>query len=149
MKQFLFAQNSFNVNIEGLVAGDSIRIITQKGVELQFEQWVVGLENSQVSAEFELESGEWAVFLDAPGYYFPSSQLVNIPNDISATFTLTEASGEDFSYSWQEDDSYVGHATQVYVNEPLEIVVLNDTVQVPSDYSAIKLRVNYLRKQHE
>jgi hypothetical protein len=140
---FVIAQNSFNVNIEGLVAGDSIRIITQKGVELQFEQWVVGLENSQVSAEFELESGEWAVFLDAPGYYFPSSQLVNIPNDTSAIFTLSEASGEDFSYSWQEDDSYVGHATQVYVNEPLEIVVLNDTVQVPSDYSAIKLRNQY------
>ena len=118
----VYAQNSFNVNIEGLASGDSIRIITQKGVEQQFERWVVGLENSQVSAEFELDSGEWAVFLDAPGYYFPSSQLVNIPSDISATFTLTEASGEDYSYTWQEDDSYVGHATQVYVNEPLEIV---------------------------
>jgi len=56
---------------------------------------------------------------------------------------LVPAEGEDYSYTWQDDDSYVGHATQVYINEPTEIVVLNSTVPVPDDYSSIKLRNEY------
>ena len=69
--------------------------------------------------------------------------MIDVPDDTSATFTLTPASGEDYSYTWQDDDSYVGHATQVYINEPIEIIVLNDTVPVPDDYSSIKLRNEY------
>jgi hypothetical protein len=39
--------------------------------------------------------GSGALFLDGTGYYYPSSQLIDIPDDTSATFTLTPASGED------------------------------------------------------
>lgn len=137
------SQNNFDVNIEGLAVGDSIRVILQKGVESQFQEWAVNLDDNPVAVSFDLSEGQWALFLDGTGYYYPSSQLIDIPDDTSATFTLTPASGEDYSYTWQDDDSYVGHATQVYINEPIEIIVLNDTVPVPDDYSSIKLRNEY------
>ena len=138
-----FSQNNFDVNIEGLAVGDSIRVIIQKGVESQFQEWALNIDDNPVSVSFDLSEGQWALFLDGTGYYYPSSQLIDVPDDVSATYTLTPATGEDYSYTWQDDDSYVGHATQVYINEPTEIVVLNDTVPVPDDYSSIKLRNEY------
>ena len=137
------SQNNFQVNIEGLAVGDSIRVILQKGVESQFQEWAINVNDEAVAVNFELGDGQWALFLDGTGYYYPSSQLIDVPDDTSATYTLIPATGEDYSYTWQDDDSYVGHATQVYINEPTEIVVLNDTVPVPDDYSSIKLRINY------
>ena len=137
------SQNNFQVNIEGLAVGDSIRVILQKGVESQFQEWAINVNDEAVAVNFELGDGQWALFLDGTGYYYPSSQLIDVPDDTSATYTLVPAEGEDYSYTWQDDDSYVGHATQVYINEPTEIVVLNSTVPVPDDYSSIKLRNEY------
>ncbi len=137
-----FAQNNFDVTIEGLIPNDSIRVIAQKSVELRYEQWISSTTSS-ATASFNLGNGEWAIFLDATGYYFPPAQVVTIPDETSVSFELIPASGNNFNYTWQDDDSYVGHATQVYINEPTEIVVLNDTVPVPDDYSSIKLRNEY------
>ena len=141
---FSFSQSSFSVYVDGLVVGDSARVIMQQGVENRIQKWVKRIdETNPVQVDFEVGSGQWALFMDATGYTFPSSTLIQIPEEVSATYTLTPLLNDDYTYTWQDDDSYVGHATQVYVNEPAEIIVINDTVAVPSDYSSIKLRNEY------
>ena len=63
----LFAQNQFDINIEGINESDSIRVIVQKSAEILLKDWVHynGGEISTVS--FDLSEGEWAVKLDATG----------------------------------------------------------------------------------
>ena len=141
---FSFSQSSFSVYVDGLVVGDSARVIMQQGVENRIQKWVKRIDEiNPVQVDFEVGSGQWALFMDATGYTFPSSTLIQIPEEVSATYTLTPLLNDDYTYTWQDDDSYVGHATQVYINEPTQIVVINDTVDVPSDYSSIKLRNEY------
>ena len=59
------------------------------------------------------------------------------------TWTLTPLTDDDYDYTWQDDGSAAGHATQRYINEPARIVVLNDSIAVPDDFSAVKLRTEY------
>ena len=66
-----FSQNNFDVNIEGLAVGDSIRVIIQKGVESQFQEWALNIDDNPVSVSFDLSEGQWALFLDGTGYYYP------------------------------------------------------------------------------
>ena len=136
------AQNDFTVTVNNIKEGDSVRVIAQKSSELLFKKWIHG-STTPTEAVFSLSDGEWAIKLDATGYTYPSQQIVSIPNDVSITFGLTELVGGDFSYTWEDDGSAAGHATQRYVNEPPNIVILNDTLTVPDDYSAIKLRTEY------
>ena len=141
---FSFSQSNFSVYVDGLVVGDSARVIMQKGVENSIQKWVKRTdESSTVQADFQVGNGQWALLMDATGYTYPSSTLIQIPEQTSATYSLTPMLNDDFTYTWQDDDSYVGHATQAYVNEPSEIVIINDTISVPSDYSSIKLRNEY------
>ena len=65
------SQNNFQVNIEGLAVGDSIRVILQKGVESQFQEWAVNVDDNPVAVSFDLSEGQWALFLDGTGYYYP------------------------------------------------------------------------------
>ena len=139
---FVFSQNTFTVNVNNIKDGDSIRVIAQKSSESLFKKWI-NASDSPTAAVFSLSEGEWAIKLDATGYTYPSQQVVTLPNDISITFELTELTGGGFSYTWEDDGSAAGHATQRYVNEPPNIVILNDTLSVPDDYSAIKLRTEY------
>ena len=48
------SQNNFQVNIEGLAVGDSIRVILQKGVESQFQEWAINVNDEAVAVNFEL-----------------------------------------------------------------------------------------------
>jgi hypothetical protein len=136
------AQNDFTVTVNNIKEGDSVRVIAQKSSESLFKKWIHG-STTPPEAVFSLSDGEWAIKLDANGYTYPSQQLVTIPSDISITFELTELAGGGFSYTWQDDGSAAGHATQRYVNEPPNIVIIDDTLSVPSDFSAIKLRTEY------
>jgi len=97
----------------------------------------------QLPLFFRLVRVDWAVKLDATGYTYPSQQVVSIPNDTAITFGLTEATDGNYSYNWRDDGSAAGHATQSYVAEPTEIVVINNTVSVPTNFSSIKLRTEY------
>jgi hypothetical protein len=137
------SQNNLVVNVSGFNPGDSIRVIVQKSVESQKQKWIYSPSSSSASVTFNVGNGDWAVFLDATGYYFPTAQVVSVPTQNNVSFQLTPATGTNYHYTWQDDQSFVGHATQVYINEPTHIVVLNDTVSVPSDYSSIKLRNEY------
>jgi hypothetical protein len=140
---FVFAQNNFNITIKALKENDSVRIIVQKSSETIFKKWVRYNGSADVTASFSLSAGLWAIKLDAKGYTYPSQRIVTVPNDVSATIKLTPLLNSDYTYTWQDDDSAAGHATERYVNEPAKIVVLNDTVKVPTDFSAIKLRTEF------
>ena len=137
----LYSQN-FTVNVENLKAGDSVLVIAKKGVGSLLKKWINSTDNPN-AASFNLENGDWAIKIEAARYTYPSQKVVSIPNDIAATFALTEMLEGDYTYNWIDDESAAGHATQSYIAEPTEIIVLNDTVSVPSDFTSIKLRTEY------
>lgn len=136
----VFSQNPFSVNVAGIKEKDSILIILQKNTDIKVQKWVQYSPTGTTKADFNLGEGEWAIIVDATGYTFPTATVVNIPEVNNASVTLTPLLNQDYIYNWEDDDSYAGHATQVYINEPSDLVVLNDTLSVPSDYSSIKLR---------
>ena len=136
------AQNDFTVTVNNIKEDDSVRVIAQKSSESLFKKWIYG-STTPTEAVFSLSDGEWAIKLDATGYTYPSQQIVSIPNDVSITFGLTEATDGNYSYNWRDDGSAAGHATQSYVAEPTEIVIINNTISVPTNFSSIKLRTEY------
>ena len=136
-----YSQN-FTVNIENLKEGDSVTVIAIQNADKFFKKWVKSTDTPN-AASFNLSNGDWAIKIDATGYTYPSQKVITIPNDISATFALTEMVGGNYSYNWVDDDSAAGHSTQSYIAEPTEIIVLNDTISVPTDFSSIKLRTEY------
>jgi hypothetical protein len=139
----LFSQNEFKVRIDNIKEGDSILIIVQKSSDVLLKKWA-NYNNTETSVvNFDLTEGQWAIKLDATGYTYPSQQVVTVPTDISATFALTGLTNDDYDYTWEDDGSAAGHATQRYVNGPAKIVVLNDSILVPDDFSAVKLRTEY------
>lgn len=138
-----YAQNNFSVTVNGIKEKDSVRLIVQKSAEILFKKWVKNDPSGVATANFNLNNGKWALKIDATGYTFPSNTVFSIPEDASAAITLTPLLNTDYTYTWQDDDSAAGHATERYVNEPAKIVVINDSIKVPSDFSAIKLRTEY------
>lgn len=137
---YLNAQTNFTVTVKGIKENDSIRLVVQKSAEILLKKWVKYDPSGTATANFDLSDGKWALKIDATGYTFPSSTVLNIPESNNATVTLTPLLNTNYIYNWNDDDSFAGHATQVYVNEPSTLVVLNSTLSVPSDYSSIKLR---------
>lgn len=138
-----YSQNNFDVTISGLKANDSVRIIIQKSSEIMIKKWLKQSGSTSITSSFNLASGIWAVKLDATGYTYPSQKVVNIPTDIAVNITLTPLLNSDYTYTWKDDESAAGHATERYINEPAKIVVLNDSIKVPTDFSAIKLRTEF------
>jgi hypothetical protein len=139
----LFSQNAFKVKIDNIKEGDSILIILQKSSDILLKKWA-NYNNTETSVvNFDLSEGQWAIKLDATGYTYPSQQVVTVPADISVTFALTGLTDADYDYTWEDDGSAAGHATQRYVNGPAKIVVVNDSILVPDDFSAVKLRTEY------
>ena len=138
-----YSQNDFKVIVEGLKVGDSATIILQKGSENLLKKFAKNIDGSNVELNFNLDNGKWALKTDATGYTFPTSKIIESPKDVSATIILTEFQSSDFSYTWQDDESASGHATQAYSNEPTSIVIKDKTVKVPHDYAAIKLRNDF------
>ncbi|PQJ74758.1 T9SS type A sorting domain-containing protein [Polaribacter gangjinensis] len=136
------SSQNFTVNIENLKEGDSVTVIAIQSSDKFYKKWVKSSDTPN-AATFNLSTGDWAIKIDATGYTYPSQKVVTIPNDVSATFALTEMMGGNYTYNWVDDDSAAGHATQSYIAEPTEIIVLNDTISVPTDFSSIKLRTEY------
>ena len=137
----LLSQN-FTVNIENLKEGDSVAVIAMQSSFRFYKKWVKSTDTPN-AASFNLDTGDWAIKIDATGYTYPSQKVITIPDNTSATFALTEMMGGNYTYNWVDDDSAAGHATQSYIAEPTEIIVLNDTISVPTDFSSIKLRTEY------
>lgn len=139
----LFAQNTLNVHLHGLQEGDSALVVVQQESEYLFKKWAQG-NGQTVTVPFNIPDGKWAVLLDATGYDYPAAQVFDLPSagsELEITLTPFEADG--FIYQWSDDDSHVGHARQTYINEPTQIIVLDQLVPVPSDFSAINLRYKF------
>ena len=136
------AQNSFTVTVNNIKDTDSVLVIAQKSSKELFKKWIYA-DRASPTARFYLSNGNWAIKLDATGYSYPSQQIVTIPYDTSITISLKELTNDNFTYTWEDDGSAAGHATQRYLNEPPNIVILQNTLKVPTDFSAIKLRTEY------
>lgn len=135
-----YSQNNFDVTVQGIQGNDSIQIIMQKSVNNQLSQWVKNNEGEPLTISFNLSDGLWALIIDATGYTYPPAKVIDVPNDYAATVTLTPLSNQNYSYQWSDDDSYAGHATQTYINEPYSLQIIDSTINVPNDFSSITLR---------
>jgi hypothetical protein len=144
----LFSQSDFKVIVKGLKASDSATVSIQKGSESKFSKIAKNSNGNDVeilfSGDSALGDGKWSLSIDATGYTYPTAKTITIPDDVSATITLTEMiSDGKFKYSWSDDGSAAGHNTQSYYGEPTSIKVLDKTIKVPNDYSSIYLRNRY------
>jgi hypothetical protein len=138
--KFAFSQNKFTITVKGIKQNDSVLVTIQKSAEFKEQKWAKYAAAGPTKLDFQLSPGNYAIVIDAKGYTFPTAKTIVVPSQTSAEITLTPMLNTDFKYNWSDDDSYVGHATQVYVNEPTKLVVLDSSFSVPSDYSSIKLR---------
>ena len=140
----LKSQYSISGTINGLQASDTLLVTIQKSSEQYFYKKISGT-GSAVSYNFQnLSIGDWAIKLDCKGYYFPGTQLVKISNtSVVKDFTISKSPGTNYFYKWQDDSSYVGHAQQSYINDPLEFVLGNTTLKIAEDFSAINLYQAY------
>lgn len=145
--QFANAQSSITGVVKGLSNGDSAIVRIQKSGESFFFKKVGGNSiNADVPFQFpNLTNGKWALSVDAKGYLFPMAKTLDLnSNTIDNIITLTKApSDSNFSYQWQDDSSYVGHAQQAYINDKVEINVLGVAEKVPDDFNAINLLNEY------
>jgi hypothetical protein len=135
-----FAQSTFSVYVKGIKEADSVMVILQQGALSKQQKWAKFVENQSTKVDFELAHGRYSLLIDAKGYTFPSSTYITVPDQRSAEVTLTPLLNSEFIYQWKDDDSFAGHATQSYQNEPSTLRVLDSTVNIPSDYSSVKLR---------
>jgi len=135
-----FSQNPLKVEIEGLVAGDSARIIIQKEGVALIKKTVHSIAPLNNKIDLDLADGKWVISIDAAGYAYPPAKSLVLPQVNYAKYTLNHLPDGEYKYLWADDDSYAGHATQTYINEENKLIIVDDTIQVPTDYSAIKLR---------
>jgi hypothetical protein len=102
--------------------------------------------NADVPYSFSnLSTGKWALSIDAKGYLFPISKVLDLNNNtLDITITLTPAPADsNFNYAWEDDSSFVGHAQQAYINDKVEINVLGKAEKVPDDFNAINALNEY------
>ena len=121
----LFSQSQVSGVVRGLRPNDSAIVRIQKSSEFFYFQKVYS-NASGADAPFQfnnLPNGRWALSMDARGYTFPTARVLNISNvNIGNNiFQVTPASDTNFVYQWQDDSSYVGHAQQAYINEPVTV----------------------------
>ncbi len=142
---FVSAQSNLTVEVNGLEDGDSAKVKLTLGTSVLLVKKAINPTNKKAQVEFtDLSSADdWVIAIDAPGYAYPTSKVISIPTVSSLSIDITKYSQNTFIYEWQDDSSYVGHATQTYINEPFDLVVIDDTISVPIDYSSIKLREQY------
>lgn len=133
--------------VKGLKLGDTATVRIQKSGEIYYFKRIGGItNNADVAYSFpSLSNGKWALSIDAKGYLFPISKVLDLNNNtLDVTITLTPAPiNSNFNYEWQDDSSFVGHAQQSYLNDKVEINVLGKAEKVPDDFNAINALNEY------
>ena len=133
--------------VKGLKLGDTATVRIQKSGEVYYFKRIGGItNNADVAYSFpSLSNGKWALSIDAKGYLFPISKVLDLNNNtLDVTITLTPAPvNSNFNYTWQDDSSFVGHAQQAYINDKVEINVLGKVEKVPDDFNAINALNEY------
>ena len=142
-----YSQSNITGVLKGLASKDSAVIRIQKSGESYFFKKLGGTTPaSDIPFEFKnISNGKWSISVDAKGYLFPVSKVIELNNNtIDNVITLTKApSDSNFSYQWQDDSSYVGHAQQAYINDKVEILILGKAEKVPDDFNAINILNQY------
>lgn len=140
-----YSQNTLTIEVNGLEDGDSAKIKLSSGTSDLLVKKALNPTNKKAQVVFsDLSSADdWVVAIDAPGYAYPTSKVISIPTVSSLSIDITKYSSNSFIYEWQDDSSYVGHATQTYINEPFSLVVLDDTIDISINFPSIKLREEY------
>jgi hypothetical protein len=142
-----YAQSNITGVLKGLASKDSAIIRIQKSGESYFFKKLGGTTPaSDIPFEFKnISNGKWSISVDAKGYLFPVSKVIELNNNtIDNIISLTKApSDSNFSYQWQDDSSYVGHAQQAYINDKVEIQILGKAEKVPDDFNAINILNEY------
>jgi hypothetical protein len=138
------AQGTISFRGLSLRPGDSCTVTVQRSTLDYIQKKLVAGSDSTVTATFpNLPNGRWAVRVDATGYYYPSTRVVDLNGgavSVELRFTrITLDNATDYYYEWSDDSSHAGHAQQSYINDPPKYRVLSDTVRVPDDFSSVNL----------
>ncbi len=142
------AQSSITFKVTSLKPGDSCTVYVQKSAEIHYYKIIKSGADSIATYKFDsLSNGKWEVKIDATGYYFPSSKVVELnSNDKLVEVKLSPIvlnSSTNYVYQWVDDSSYMGHAQQSYINTPYTIQVLNTTIKIPDNFSSVTLFNKY------
>lgn len=144
----LIAQNAVTVKFNGLKSGDTCTVQLQKSLENFYFKKIGGTSTGTTEHTFSnLSNGKWALKLDATGYFFPSTQVFELdgsPKSVTVTLTpIALTNSTNFVFKWEDDLSNMGHAQQSYINEPNDILVIDQTIKVPDDFNSITLLNKY------
>lgn len=130
------AQSTLELNLLGLAEGHVAHATVQRNVQQLLEKSVTGTGEAMVIS-FDLTEGEWIAGVDVPGYAVngPWTVFGESGGTIDVHMTALD-DGDDFSFTWNDDESYAGHATEFVPGDQPVIVVLNDSVPMPDDFAA-------------
>lgn len=137
-------QSAITFKVYSLKPGDSCTVYVQKSAEIQYYKSIKAGSDSIAIFKFEnLSVGKWEAKIDATGYYFPASKIIELTEaekliEIKLN-PITISNSVNYIYQWQDDSSYVGHAQQSYINTPIEIKVLDKSIKIPDDFSSVNL----------
>ena len=147
LSHLVIAQSQVGGVVKGLKYGDTATVRIQKSGEQFFFSRIGGVaNNADISYSFpNLQNGKWTISIDAIGYAFPTSKVLDLNNNtLDIAITLTPLpSLLNYNYEWQDDSSFVGHAQQSYINDKVEINVLGNAEKVPDDFNAINALNEY------
>jgi len=141
--QVASSQQTLEVSIVGRNSGDEVKVIVQKGAQFYYEGIINDASGSESVSFAGLVDGSWAVKLDATGYSYPPSQVVEIPTTNTLSIPIEKYVGDSYTYEWNDDDSDAGHAQQSFINRPIEIIYLEDTIAIPENFSSHELAQKY------
>lgn len=137
---------NLTVTVEGLAAGDGATLTAERGVGGLFDAALTGIgEEQTVSHVFTVATGPWTLSIDAPGYATPPAQVLDLTQDMDITLDVALLSGDSTTYvfTWEEDGSFAGHATEFVPADPPVIEVLGEAYTIPEGFSAQTLFQQY------
>ena len=110
-----FGQGStLNVTIEGLAQDDQATLTAERGVGGLYDAVMTGAgESTPVMHTFSLDSGPWVLSIDAPGYMTPLAETIDVDGVVNVTLDVALLAGDSttYTFTWEEDGSFAGHAT--------------------------------------
>lgn len=142
LMQNTMAQSSVAVTVKGLNNGDSAIVRIQTSQTAYFSKKIYGkASNADINYTFvSLRNGKWSLSVDVNGYLSPSSKVLDLNNSsLQVDITLTQSVNSNFTYQWEDDSSFVGHAQQSYINDAAIINVLGKSEKIPANFSALDL----------
>ena len=137
---------NLTVTVEGLAAGDAATLTAERGVGGLFDAALTGAgEEQTISHVFTVATGPWTLSIDAPGYAAPAAQVLDLSQDMDITLDVAALSGDSttYTFNWEEDGSFAGHATEFVPADPPVIDVLGEAYDVPEGFSAQTLFQQY------